>query len=82
MKNLALALLVVAALAGCTTTERDIAAGTAIGATAGAAVGGTTEAAATGAAIGAAGGLLVRNMRNGYCEYRNPRTGQIYTARC
>jgi uncharacterized protein YceK len=82
MRNLALALLVVAALAGCTTTERDIAAGTAIGATTGAAVGGTTEAAATGAAIGAAGGLLVRNMRNGYCEYRNPRTGQIYTARC
>jgi hypothetical protein len=34
-----------------------------------------------GAGAGALGGLLVRNLRNGYCQYRD-RHGHIYTARC
>jgi hypothetical protein len=35
-----------------------------------------------GAAVGAGSGLLVRNLRNGYCQYRDPNTRRIYTARC
>jgi hypothetical protein len=77
-----IALAATASLAGCTTTEKDVAAGTAIGAIAGGVIGGNVEGALIGAAAGAAGGLLVRNLRNGYCEYRDPRTGRIYVARC
>lgn len=82
IKTLSIATLVCAfALSGCTTTETDIATGAAVGAVVGGATGGA-EGAAAGAAIGAGGGLLVRNLRNGYCQYRDPRTGRIYTARC
>lgn len=67
-------------LSGCTTTEKDVGIGTAAGAVVGGVVGGG-RGALVGAGAGAVGGLLVRNLRNGYCEYRD-RNGQIYTARC
>ena len=82
MKKSIAAVVLVVALAGCTTTERDVATGAALGGAVGLAAGGDAGSAAIGAAAGAAGGLLVRNLRNGYCEYRNPNTGQLYTARC
>lgn len=82
MKKSIAALVLVFAIAGCTTTERDVATGAALGGAVGLAAGGDAGSAAIGAAAGAAGGLLVRNLRNGYCEYRNPNTGQLYTARC
>ncbi|MBX3583488.1 MAG: lipoprotein [Rhizobiaceae bacterium] len=82
MKKSIAALVLVVALAGCTTTEKDVATGAALGGAVGLAAGGDAGSAAIGAAAGAAGGLLVRNLRNGYCEYRNPNTGQLYTARC
>lgn len=80
MKKIVAALTVVAALSGCTTTERDIGVGTAAGAIIGGIAGGG-EGAAIGAVAGAAGGVLVRTLRPGYCQYRNSR-GQLYTARC
>jgi len=74
------ALAAVVALSGCTSTERDVGVGTA----AGAIIGGIADGgrgALIGAGAGALGGLLVRNLRNGYCQYRD-RHGRIYTARC
>ena len=81
MRKMMIAVAMMAALSGCTTTEQDVGVGTAAGAVIGGAVGGW-KGAAIGAAVGAGSGLLVRNLRNGYCHYRNPRTGRIYTARC
>jgi hypothetical protein len=78
---IALALCSAVALGGCTTTEQDVGVGTAAGAAIGGIAGGW-KGAAIGAGAGALGGLLVRNLRNGYCQYRSPRTGRIYTARC
>ncbi|MFC3204980.1 membrane lipoprotein lipid attachment site-containing protein [Aquamicrobium soli] len=80
MRKLIIAFTAVVALSGCTTTERDVSVGTAAGAVIGGVAGGG-KGALIGAGAGALGGLLVRNLRNGYCEYRNSR-GQIYTARC
>lgn len=82
MKNIILAFAAAVAISGCTTTERDVGTGAALGAATGAAVSGNVQGAAVGAAAGAATGLLVRNLRNGYCQYRHPRTGRVYTARC
>ena len=82
MNKLVFALSATLVLAGCTTTERDVATGAALGVATGTAVSGTPQGAMAGAVIGATTGLLVRNLRNGYCEYRNPRTGQLYRARC
>jgi len=82
MRNIIFALCATVAVAGCTTTERDVAAGAGIGAAAGAIISGDAEGALVGAAVGAASGLLVRNLRNGYCEYRDRSTGRLYTARC
>jgi asparagine N-glycosylation enzyme membrane subunit Stt3 len=81
MRNLVFALVAVFALSGCTTTEQDVGVGTVAGAAIGGIAGGW-KGAAIGAGAGALGGLLVRNLRNGYCQYRNPRTGHIYTRRC
>lgn len=81
MRKILIAMAVMATLSGCTTTEQDVTVGTAAGALIGGAVGGG-RGALIGAAVGAGSGLLVRNLRNGYCQYRNPRTGRIYTARC
>ncbi|MFU0506412.1 YMGG-like glycine zipper-containing protein [Pseudaminobacter sp. NGMCC 1.201702] len=80
MRKIIVAVAVVAALSGCTTTEKDVGIGTAAGAVIGGIAGGG-RGALIGAGAGALGGLLVRNLRNGYCEYRD-RNGQIYTARC
>ncbi|MEJ6783393.1 MULTISPECIES: YMGG-like glycine zipper-containing protein [Phyllobacteriaceae] len=80
MKSAILALVAVVTLAACTTTERDVATGAGVGAVAGAVIGGG-RGALIGGAVGAASGLLVRNLRNGYCEYRDSR-GRLYTARC
>lgn len=81
MRKTFLALAAVVAVSGCTTTEQDVGVGTAAGALIGGAVGGT-KGALIGAAVGAGSGLLVRNLRNGYCQYRDPNTNRIYTARC
>ena len=80
MLRLIVVLTAVFALSACTTTERDLAVGTAAGAIIGGIADGG-EGALIGAGVGAVGGLLVRNLRNGYCQYRN-RNGRLYTARC
>ncbi|BCG85488.1 MULTISPECIES: YMGG-like glycine zipper-containing protein [unclassified Mesorhizobium] len=80
MRKMIIAVVAVAALSGCTSTEKDVAGGTLIGAGIGGLVGGG-KGALIGAAVGAGSGLLVRNLRNGYCQYRD-RHGRIYTARC
>lgn len=82
MKKMLVVLVAVAALAGCSTTERDVGTGAALGAGVGLLAGGDAKGALIGAAAGAAGGLLVRNLRNGYCEYRDGRTGRLYQAPC
>ena len=81
MRKIILAVAMVAAVSGCTTTEQDVGVGTVAGAAIGGIAGGG-KGALIGAGAGALGGLLLRNLRNGYCEYRNPRTGRIYRARC
>ncbi len=81
MRKIIVALAAIVALSGCTTTEQDVG----VGAVAGAAIGGIaggTKGALIGTAVGAGSGLLVRNLRNGYCQYRDPSTRRIYTARC
>lgn len=80
MRKVIIAITAVVALSGCTTTERDVGVGTAAGAIIGGIAGGG-KGAVIGAGAGALGGLLVRNLRNGYCQYRD-RHGRVYTARC
>ncbi|EKF43937.1 hypothetical protein NA8A_03975 [Nitratireductor indicus C115] len=80
MRSVLISAVALLALAGCTTTERDVGVGTAAGAVVGGLAGGG-RGALIGAGAGALGGLLVRNLRNGYCEYRD-RNGRIYRARC
>ena len=80
MRKMIIAMVAVVAVSGCTTTEQDVVGGGLIGAGVGGLVGGG-KGALIGAAVGAGSGLLVRNLRNGYCQYRDPR-GRIYTARC
>ena len=80
MRNLVIALIAVVALSACSTTERDVGVGTAAGAVIGGIANGG-KGALIGAGVGALGGLLVRNLRNGYCQYRD-RHGRLYTARC
>jgi|EndMetStandDraft_8_1072994.scaffolds.fasta_scaffold2003721_1 hypothetical protein len=80
MKKIIIALSAVVVLSGCTTTEKDLSIGTAAGAVIGGVAGGG-KGALIGAGVGAVGGLLVRNLRNGNCEYRD-KNGRIYTARC
>ena len=72
MRKIGLCLVALMAISGCTSTEKDLSVGT----VAGAAIGGIA-----GGGPGAVGGLLVRNLRNGNCQYRD-RHGRIYTARC
>ncbi|MBN9253786.1 MULTISPECIES: YMGG-like glycine zipper-containing protein [unclassified Mesorhizobium] len=80
MRKMIIAMVAVVAVSGCTTTEKDVGVGAGVGAVAGGLIGGT-KGALIGAAVGAGSGLLVRNLRNGYCEYRDHR-GRIYRARC
>jgi hypothetical protein len=77
---LIIAMVAVVAVSGCSTTEQDVGVGTLVGAGVGGLVGGG-KGALIGAAVGAGSGLLVRNLRNGYCQYRDNR-GRLYTARC
>ena len=80
MRTFIIVVAAIVALSGCTSTEKDLSVGTAAGAVIGGIAGGG-RGALIGAGAGAVGGLLVRNLRNGKCEYRNSR-GQIYTASC
>ncbi|MBZ9703919.1 MULTISPECIES: YMGG-like glycine zipper-containing protein [unclassified Mesorhizobium] len=80
MRKILIAMAAVVAVSGCTSTEQDVVGGGLIGAGVGGLVGGG-KGALIGAAVGAGSGLLVRNLRNGYCQYRDHR-GRIYTARC
>jgi uncharacterized protein YcfJ len=80
MGKIAASLIAVLILSACTTTEKDLSVGTVAGAAIGGIAGGG-RGALIGAGAGAIGGLLVRNLRNGNCEYRD-RRGRIYTARC
>jgi hypothetical protein len=75
-----IAMVAVVAVSGCSTTEQDVGVGAGVGALAGGLIDGG-KGALVGAAIGAGSGLLVRNLRNGYCQYRDNR-GRLYTARC
>ena len=80
MRKMLIAMVAVVAVSGCTSTEKDVVGGGLIGAGVGGLVGGG-KGALIGAAVGAGSGLLVRNLRNGYCQYRDHH-GRIYTARC
>jgi len=80
MRKLIIAMVALVAVSGCSTTEQDVGVGTLVGAGVGGLVGGG-KGALIGAAVGAGSGLLVRNLRNGYCQYRDNR-GRLYTARC
>lgn len=80
MVKITAALVALLIVSGCTSTEKDVSIGTVAGAAIGGIAGGG-RGALIGAGAGALGGLLVRNLRNGNCEYRNSR-GKIYTARC
>ena len=80
MRKVIIAMVAVVAISGCSTTEQDVGVGTLVGAGVGGLVGGG-KGALIGAAVGAGSGLLVRNLRNGYCQYRDNR-GRLYTASC
>jgi hypothetical protein len=80
MRKMIIAIVAVVAVSGCSTTEQDVGVGAGVGALAGGLIGGG-RGALVGAAVGAGSGLLVRNLRNGYCQYRDNR-GRLYTARC
>ena len=81
MRKTFIALAMTAAIAGCSTTERDVGTGAAIGAAAGALISGDVGGAIVGGAVGAAAGVLVRQTRSGWCLYRD-RRGRLYEARC
>lgn len=82
MKKTLIALAAVAALAGCTTAERDATLGAAAGATIGAIATGRPGGALAGAVIGGASGVLIgAATRRGECRYRD-RRGRIYIDRC
>ncbi len=69
-------------LAGCTTGE-NIASGAGIGAAIGASATHSLGGALVGAAIGGvATAIVVKDLHNGWCTYRNPNTGHLYNARC
>ena len=80
MRKIGLCLVALMAISGCTSTEKDLSVGTVAGAAIGG-IAGVGRGALIGAGAGAVGGLLVRNLRNGNCQYRD-RHGRIYTARC
>jgi hypothetical protein len=82
MKKLALVMVAVAALAGCTTAERDATLGGAAGAAIGGLATGRVGGAVVGGVVGAASGVLIgQATRTGWCVYRD-RQGRTYEARC
>lgn len=70
--------------AGCTTAEQTAVGGAAIGAGVGAIATGDLGGAAVGAVVGGTAGYLIgrSNDRQGWCIYRDRRTGERYEARC
>ena len=84
MKHLIIAVTMtgLAALAGCTSTERGAVVGGATGAAIGGIASGDVGGAVVGGAVGAvAGALIGRASEPGMCIYRD-RRGNRYTARC
>ena len=83
MNKILCAVLALFVLAGCTATERGAATGAAIGGVGGALLG-DRRTAAVGALGGAVVGALIGQSRDrqGYCRYRDRRTGEIYEAPC
>ncbi|PSJ63973.1 glycine zipper domain-containing protein [Pseudaminobacter soli (ex Li et al. 2025)] len=82
MRNTLIAVAAVAALAGCTPTERGAFVGGATGAAIGGAVSNDVGGALVGGAIGAtAGALIGRASERGRCFYRD-RYGNRYVAHC
>ncbi len=80
MHKLIVGLFLATIISGCTSTEKDLAVGTGAGAVIGGIAGGG-KGALIGAGVGAVGGLLVRELEGGNCQYRD-RNGRIYTAAC
>lgn len=85
MKKIILAGVAALALTACTTQERNVGTGAAIGAGTGAAIGavatGDAQGALVGAAIGAAGGALIGaavSDRPGYCYAVDSRGNRLY----
>ena len=82
MKKIIIALAATMAIAGCTTTEQNVAGGAVVGAAGGGLATGRVGGALAGAVIGgAAAGLIGRATQRGECRYRDER-GRIYIARC
>ena len=85
MKKMILAGVAALAMTACTTQERNVGTGAAIGAGTGAAIGavatGNAEGALVGAALGGVGGALVGaavSERPGYCYAVDRRGNRIY----
>ncbi|MEP9371444.1 glycine zipper domain-containing protein [Mesorhizobium sp. KR1-2] len=82
MRNTVIAMITMAALAGCTQTERGAFVGGVSGAVIGGAVSNDVGGALVGGAIGATTGALIgRASERGRCFYRNSR-GYRYVAPC
>ena len=82
MKRIACALTVLAALAGCTTAEKDAALGAGAGAVIGGVLTGDAGGAIVGGVVGGASGVLLgAATRKGECRYRDSR-GRIYISAC
>jgi hypothetical protein len=83
MRKLVIALAAMAALAGCTSTERAAGTGAVIGAATGALVSGDVGGAVVGGVVGAAAGVVVERVANSSrdCVYRD-RYGRRYVDRC
>lgn len=80
VQNVLACFLLLSVVVGCTSTEKDVS----VGAVAGAAIGGIAgggKGALIGAGVGAVGGLLVRELEGGNCQYRH-KNGHLYTAPC
>lgn len=82
MKTLLITLIAVAAISGCSQTERGAAIGGLGGAAVGAAISGDAEGAVVGGLVGATAGALIGNANEpGKCYYRG-RNGRRYIADC
>lgn len=83
MKKIIAVIAVSAALAGCTTTERNAAVGAGTGAVAGALISGNARGAAIGAVVGGAAGALLGRVdgQPNKCRYSDGRGGS-YIAAC
>jgi Glycine zipper len=85
MKKILLTVPLIALLGACETQEQSAGLGALTGAALGASLVGEedeTEAILIGAAAGAAAGAALGGNQQRQCVYRNPNTGQQYTAAC